>query len=461
MTQFNNNKLTPIFTALGSVALLTLGACSSDSDDSSDTGAIQLYNGTINGPTMTLTIEDVARTSAELGNVTTTHSYTSDDYSYAIQYTNDQGNLVDLVTDEIEIKGDTKSLLVMYGDIAEQLMMNIELPMDDFDDEFTLQLLNITQEGRHFDLYMAEDDGVFDQAELITSAAFETLSEAVTIENDSYTFYLTEAGDTTSIWQSDVVNISADEALVFVLRPSYDNNSDFLTMDIISNSNSAYTLKNQDAGAQVQFYNSMDEYTNTTFRATKNNEVHSTEPALADTVTPYLELSANSYSISMLDESGGSLVDNYLLTLEQEQSVLGVFYNDEQYGPRLLSVTQNLVPSSVTHAITVVNLVDQYAGLPVTKLDFYFTLDGQPISQTEHHLDGVSRYSTKSINLLDKAYEFYAILEDNGQQIVIHQEGDVDFTDDGNYILILERDTQSSSGYKLTPIHTVLEETDE
>ncbi len=232
-------------------------------------------------------------------------------------------------------------------------------------------------------------------------------------------------------------------------------------MDIISNSNSAYVLKNQDAGAQVQFYNSMDEYTNTTFRATKNSEVHSTEPTLADTVTPYLALSANSYSISMADENGETLVDNYLLTLEQEQSALGVFYNDEEYGPRLLSVEQNLVPSSVSHAITVVNLVDQYAGLPVTKLDFYFTLDGQPISQTEHHLDGVTRYSTKSLYLLDKAYEFYAILEDNGQEIVIHQEGDVDFTADGNYILILEQDSQSSSGYKLTPIHTVIEENEE
>ena len=455
MTNFNKNNIPPFLIALSGAAMLAMTGCSSDSDDTSSTGAVQLYNGTVNGPTMTLTVEDIARTSAELGDVTSMHSYNSGNNAYAIEYNNDQGNLVDPYEASIEIKNDTKSLLVMYGNIAAHNVMNIELPQKDLDDEFTMQLLNITEQGRNFDVHAAQDDGVFEQAQLLGGADYALVSQAFTLENDSYTFYLTESGSTDVIWRSDRVSINAEAALVLVLRPSYDNHSDYLTMDIISNSNSPQVLKGQDAGAQVPFYNAINEYGSTRFQATKNTQTHRTELTAADTVSPYLSLAANSYSISMLDDAGTTLVDNYLLTLEQEQSALAVFYADEQQGPRLLNIAQNLVPNSVSHEITVVNLVDQYAGLPVTKLDFYFTLDGQPISQTEHHLDGVNRYSTKTLSLLDKVYEFYAILEDNGQDIVIHQQGDIDVTADGNVILILEDDEHSSSGFKLTSLHTV------
>ncbi|WP_105254448.1 hypothetical protein [Pseudoalteromonas sp. T1lg75] len=458
----NNNKgLKPTLAALAGTALVTLSGCGSSSDGNSDSGSIQLYNGTINGPTMTLSIADVARTTADLGDVTSTHNYTADDYDYAIQYSNDQGNLVDIIGDTLSIVDDTKTLLMMYGNIEDKKLISVDLPYREASDMFSLQMLNITSEGRNFDLYMAAEDGVFDQAELVGSAMFETLSASTEHRVDTYTFYLTQAGATTPIWQSDETRISSDDALVMAIRPSYDNNSDYLTVDIITNGNTPYSLKNKDAQAQVQFYNSIDEYPNAQFSASKGDFQLSTASTAADTLSQTLQLAPNSYSISMHDEQGNTLVDNYLLTLEQEQSALGIFYKDAEHGPRLMSVAQNLVPNSVSHQLTVVNLVDEYAGLPVHKLDIYFTLDGQPISQTEHHLDSVNSYSAKSLTLLDKNYGFYAILEDNGQEIVLHQEGNVDVTEDGNYIVILEADANTASGYKLTTLHTVATENEE
>ncbi|WP_105214447.1 hypothetical protein [Pseudoalteromonas sp. T1lg22] len=452
----NNNKgLKPTLAALVGTAIVSLSGCGGSSDGSSDSGSIQLYNGTINGPTMTLSIADVARTTAELGNVTSTHSYTTDDYDFAIQYRNDQGNLVDIISDTLSIRNDTKTLLMMYGNIEEQKLLSVDLPYRETSDMFSLKMLNVTNAERNFDLYMAADDGVFEQAELVGSAMFETLSASTEHKIDDYTFYLTEAGGTTPIWQSDETRINVDDALVMAIRPSYDNSSDYLTVDIITNGNTPYSLKNKDAQAQVQFYNSMDEYPSAQFTASKGDFQLSTASTDADTLSQTLQLAPNSYSISMLDEQGNTLVDNYLLTLEQEQSALGVFYKDAEHGPRLMSVAQNLVPNSVSHQVTVVNLVDEYAGLPVNKLDIYFTLDGQPISQTEHHLDSLNSYGAKSLTLLDKTYGFYAILEDNGQEIVLHQQGAVDVTADGNYIMLLEADASTASGYKLTSLHTV------
>lgn len=457
MTHPKQFKRTLLLTSLLATGALLTG-CSGSDDDGSDSGSIQLYNGSTNGPTLTLTIEDVARTSAELGDVTSTHAYNTGDYDVAIQYTNDQGNLTDIYSSDISIQNDEKALLMMYGAIENQQVLQLDLPFHNTDeDTFTLQLVNITEEGKNYDVYMAQDDGVFEQAELVGGAMYLQPTDEMEYDTDNYTFYLTEAGSTTPIWQSEEVSINDEDALVLALRPSFDSNSDYITLDLISDSNSVETLKNVDAQAQVQFYSSIDAYPSVQFQAQKGDDVYQSPITAADTFTDAMALAPNSYSISMLDEQGTTLVDNYLLTLEREQSVLGVFYEDMDYGARMLNVEQNLIPNSVSHEITMINLVDNYNGLPVSKLDFYFTLDGQPISQTEHHLDDVTRYSSDSLSVLDNDYGFYAILEENGQDIVLHQEASVDVTADGNYVLILEADDSTATGYKLTKLHTVIE----
>jgi hypothetical protein len=48
----------------------------------------------------------------------------------------------------------------------------------------------------------------------------------------------------------------------------------------------------------------------------------------------------------MFDEQGNKLADNFLMTLEREQSAVGIFYNDIDNGLRMMSVEEHLTPSS-------------------------------------------------------------------------------------------------------------------
>ena len=184
----------------------------------------------------------------------------------------------------------------------------------------------------------------------------------------------------------------------------------------------------------------------------------STEVVSNDSYSEYMSMSPNSYSVAMLDEAGDTIVDNFLMTLEREQSAVGLFYNDKDYGPRMMTIEENLTPSSYSHAVTVVNLIDSYAGQEIDEVDVYFTLNGETVEDTSNVVEGLDQYDQQEQVVDNEVYTTYVVFEDNGQQIVLLQQSDMDFTEEGNYILVIEHDETTDSGYKMTLERTVTEQ---
>ena len=160
----------------------------------------------------------------------------------------------------------------------------------------------------------------------------------------------------------------------------------------------------------------------------------------------------------MLDEAGDTIVDNFLMTLEREQSAVGLFYNDKDYGPRMMTIEENLIPSSYSHAVTVVNLIDSYAGQEIDEVDVYFTLNGETVEDTSNVVEGLDQYDQQEQVVDNEVYTTYVVFEENGQQIVLLQQSDMDFTEEGNYILVIEHDETTDSGFKMTLERTVTEQ---
>ena len=201
--------------------------------------------------------------------------------------------------------------------------------------------------------------------------------------------------------------------------------------------------------------NTVDDYSPVSFSATRGTTVNTTNTVASDSYTDYVELSPNSYSVAMYDEEGTKLADNFLMTLEREQSAVGIFYNDADNGLRMMSVEENLTPSSYSHTVSVVNLIESYAGQSVSDVDVYFTLNGETVDDTSNVVDGLDKYDQEEQVVDNEIYTVYVVYEDNGQQIVLIQQSDMDFTQEGNYILILEHDETTSSGYKMTLERTI------
>ena len=73
-------------------------------------------------------------------------------------------------------------------------------------------------------------------------------------------------------------------------------------------------------------------------------------------------------------------------------------------------------------------------------------------------VEGLDQYDQQEQVVDNEVYTTYVVFEDNGQQIVLLQQSDMDFTEEGNYILVIEHDDTTDSGFKMTLERTVTEQ---
>ncbi|MBB1453523.1 hypothetical protein WNY79_10565 [Pseudoalteromonas sp. AS84] len=437
------------------LSLITiLSGCGSD-DSSSSTGYIQLYNGSYNSPYTRLFVEETERSGADFADVTTRHNYSTGTYDVSFEYLDANDSYITISDQEISIKGDKTQLVVMSGNFDEPTFTELSVPITSDTGEFNLGFYNIAGEDTNYDIYLATDDGVFESATLFSSAQYLSELDLQSIDEGYYTIYITQAGSSDVVYESSSVYLYDEASYVAMIRPSYATEEGGITLDVVTDNNYVTELKHQSALGQLRFINTIDDYSPVSFSATRGTTVNTTNTVASDSYTDYVELSPNSYSVAMYDEEGTKLADNFLMTLEREQSAVGIFYNDVDNGLRMMSVEENLTPSSYSHTVSVVNLIESYAGQSVSDVDVYFTLNGETVDDTSNVVDGLDRYDQEEQVVDNEVYTVYAVYEDNGQQIVLIQQSDMDFTQEGNYILILEHDETTSSGYKMTLERTI------
>ncbi|NMM41017.1 hypothetical protein [Pseudoalteromonas arctica] len=446
----------PLFkTALITSLFTTLTACSGGDSSSSKSGYIQLYNGSYNSPFTRLFVEDTERTGADFGGVTTRHNYSSNDYEVNFKYLDANDSYITISEKDVSVRDDMTQLWVMNGDFAEPTFSELSVPTGSDEDVVNLGFFNIVGENISFDVYLANDDGLFETAELIASPQYLNELALQSIDEGYYTLYLTQSGSTDVLFESSSIHLDDDASYVAMIRPSYATEENGITLDLVTASNTVTTLKHQNAKGQARFINTIDDYPKISFNATRGGVSSPTQVITNDSYSNYIELDPNSYSIAMLNEAGNIIVDNFLLTLEREQSNVGIFYNDKEYGPRMMTVKESLTPSSYSHKVTVVNLIDSYAGLDISEVDVVFTLNGETVEDAKNIIDGLDRYDQEDQVVDNEIYTTYVLYEDNGQKIVLMQQGDMDLSQEGNYILIIEHDETSSTGYKMTLERTV------
>ncbi|MCO6354707.1 hypothetical protein GBO14_08245 [Pseudoalteromonas shioyasakiensis] len=451
-------KSTLLKTIVASSLLSVLAACSSDDSSSSNSGYVQLYNGSYNSPYTRLFVDDTERSGADFGDVSTRHNYSSGEYELSFEYVDANDSYITIDEETIKIKNDQTQLLVMIGDFAEPIFTELSVPTSSDEDEFNVGFFNIVGEDNLYDVYVATDDGLFDTAELLMTSQYLVEPELATLEEGYYTIYITASGSTDVIFESPTVYFNDEATYMAMIRPSYATEEDGITLDVVTASSSVTQLNHQDAQGQLRFINTIDDYTQTQFKVTRGTTATNTEVVSNDSYSEYMSMSPNSYSVAMLDEAGDTIVDNFLMTLEREQSAVGLFYNDKDYGPRMMTIEENLTPSSYSHAVTVVNLIDSYAGQEIDEVDVYFTLNGETVEDTSNVVEGLDQYDQQEQVVDNEVYTTYVVFEDNGQQIVLLQQSDMDFTEEGNYILVIEHDETTDSGFKMTLERTVTEQ---
>ena len=395
--------------ALPLTLLGVLSGCGSD-DSASSTGYIQMYNGSYNSPYTRLFVEETERSGADFAEVTTRHNYSTGTFDVSFEYLDANDSYITISDQEISIKGDKTQLVVMSGDFAEPTFTELTVPISSDTGEFNLGFFNITGEDTSYDIYLATDDGVFESATLFASAQYLSELDLQSVDEGYYTIFITPAGSSDVVYESSSVYLYDEASYVAIIRPSYATELSGITLDVVTDNNYVTELKHQSALGQLRFINTLDDYSPVSFSVTRGTTETPTNTVSSDAYTDYIELSPNSYSVAMFDEQGNKLADNFLMTLEREQSAVGIFYNDIDNGLRMMSVEEHLTPSSYSHTVSVVNLIESYAGQSVTDIDVYFTLDGETVDDTSNVVDGIDRYDQEEQVVDNEIYTVYAVL---------------------------------------------------
>ncbi|PAJ76171.1 hypothetical protein CJF42_01450 [Pseudoalteromonas sp. NBT06-2] len=450
--------------ALPALIGLALTGCGSSSSDSNNNGYIQLYNGSYNSPKTFLFIEDVQRTGSKFGAVSTRHSYQSDTYEVSYEYQNDDGDYKSIFEQDVKINSDQKQLIIMTGDFAEPTFTEISIEDVDesnSDDElFSLAFINTVGSDVNFDVYLASEDDDFTDADFVTTTTKLSASDFITYTEGKFSLYITKAGEDEVIFRSTETSLYDGISYIAIIRDVYGVTDGSITIDLVSDSNNVIALKHEDAQGQIHFYNSLNQYENVTFTAT--NLDNSTAPIASDSFSEYMKLVPGDYTISMTDEATGEVViEKYLITLNREESLAAIVYQDnDRIQPSMKSITENLSPNSTSHDIQIINLINSSNGIELSQLDVFFTKSGESIEDTNTFAKNITKYQHKSVAIDNETYTIQVVFDDDGQLRSLITVPEQAFTQDGNYIIVLEEkdcntENCDDAEFKLTIEHTV------
>jgi len=430
--------------ALPLFSLIALAACGGSSGDKAEDGFnqgyVQFYNGAANSANSSLTVNEQAAGAAIFGDASNMLSVEPGSYKYQIK--NATSSALIKEADVTLNKGD-KTLLLMAGDATNPSILTLTHKREEkFDDQFRVFVANLSSNYDKVDIYTAAETDDFSKATLLESvSAKEITTTGKMLKRGKYKLFVTTAGSKTPFFEATAFNFQYTTSYVMVVRDKLGPMVDQVSLDIIGNSTTVDALEHRLAKGQVRIYNSLD---NQQGQIAINNLPVAN--LVQDTLTDYIQLDKNDYSIAVLDQNNELLLNNVLLTINAGQSKSVLLFRDAEQKVGLVSFTEKNLPQIHEHEINVANLVPDFKNL-----HFYFVRQNETIESAKFHVKALDfkKYATLALPT-----DFYSIslvqVAENGTISLLDKTDTLQLETGKNYILAAEPSTVAPSGFKIT-----------
>jgi hypothetical protein len=430
--------------ALPLFSLIALAACGGSSGDKAEEGFtqgyVQFYNGAANSANSSLTVNDVAVGSATFGDASNLLAVDPGSYKYQLKNATSSALIKEA---DITLNKGEKTLLLMAGDAANPSILTLTHAREEkFDDQFRVFVANLSTNYDKVDLYTAAETDDFSKATLLeTISAKELTTTGKMLKRGKYKLFITTAGSKTPFFEAVAYNFQYTTSYVLVVRDKLGPMQQQVSLDIVGNSTTVEALEHRLAKGQVRIYNSLD---NQQGQIAINNLP--VADLVQDTLTDYIQLDKNDYSIAVLNENNQLLLNNVLLTINAGQSKSVLLFRDAEQKVGLVSFTEKNLPQVHEHEINVANLVPDFKNL-----HFYFVRQNETIESAKFHVKALDfkKYATL---VLPK--DFYSIslvqVADNGTISLLDKTETLQLETGKNYILAAEPSATAPSGFKIT-----------
>lgn len=440
--------------------LFLFGCGSSSSDENEDediityeNSYIQFYNAVPNSKNTAITLIDSDETENYLGQASYSNStglFTIEqntDYTIFFSYLDDSGKEEEFSEQAIKLEEAEKMISIFTGSYEAPEIVNVVYDRFDLEDEFRLFFTNVTSKSATLELLIAEAGDTIDDASTIGNINFGDVIESDKFDLAEYHFFIRNLDTNEVIFDSENIVFSHSTQYLIVLKDAFGPSQSKIAMDVIGNTSSVFEFDDLDSLAQFRVYNTVEEVGNVEIAIDGSTPV-----ALQDiaplTMTDFQTVEFGDYQLTVSTDENELIIDNSLLTLNQNESKTVIIYQDEEQNNTALDFTQYIVPSSFQHIIDIVNLIEGY-----DNLDVYFVQQDETIetaSEYAKNLEFSERY-TRTLN--SNSYTILLVHEpDNEQRKLLARLDDVTLGETAGLVLIADEADESIGGYTLSLI---------
>ncbi len=430
--------------ALPLFSLIALAACGGSSGDKEEEGFnqgyVQFYNGASNSANSSLTVNDQVAGTAIFGDASNMLNVEPGSYKYQIKNATSAALIKEA---DITLNKGDKTLVLMAGDAANPSILTLTHKREEkFDDEFRVFVANLSSNYDKVDIYTAAEADDFSKATLLESVSTkEITTTGKMLKRGKYKLFVTTAGSKTPFFEAAAFNFQYTTSYVMVVRDKLGPMVNQVSLDIIGNSTTVDALEHRLAKGQVRVYNSLD---NQQGQIAINNLPVAN--LVQDTLTDYIQLDKNDYSIAVLDQNNQLLLNNVLLTINAGQSKSVLLFRDAEQKVGLVSFTEKNLPQIHEHEINVANLVPDFKNL-----HFYFVRQNETIESAKFHVKALDFKKYATLVLPKDLYSISLVqVAENGTISLLDKTDTLQLEAGKNYILAAEPSTVAPSGFKIT-----------
>ena len=446
--------------ALFLVSVLTACGGSGSSGNSDYTYAyLHFYNGSPNGATVyfrELDGDDLG--AAQFGDSSSLLALDSGELElefYRLD-SDDQEVVIDELT--VQLKKSYKTVVIMRGDFESPTFESYQFKRETLDEHFRLMATSVLlDETQSFDLYMSDAGDPFEAAnylgtieagELTEYTYWDGDSDSEDFNEDEYTIYLTNPGETDVVFETPTINFAYNTEYVLLMRDISGAIQNGMAMDVLLNSSTVSEVTDVDALSQYRIYNSLDSDSPITVTFTGDDEGEAITLTLAaGEVSDFTEINYGDYRISAsIGDTSLTAFNNKLITLNQSESKAIVIY--EKAGALAsLSFVESSLSQAYDKTINFVNLVEDY-----DDVDFYLVRHDETIDTAEYSVQNVEFTESDTDVVPADYYEIIAVHEDNNdEQYLLYRLPLTGFNEDTNYIITVEP-SDNASGYEIVVV---------
>ncbi len=458
-------------THLLAVAALSLGlsACGGSGGGSStySSAYVQFYNGSSNSATTIMNIDDDEYGSAAFGDATALYSLDNDTYDLEFIYEDSDDEEVTIYQEDnvLKLKNGRKAIIIMSGDYDNPDINFYDFKRKDgdaMDEHFRIFTTSVTDDQASYDFYIAESGDTFEEAHQINTATYGALEEGDYWDKDEdddsdyfptgdYKIFLTEPGSTDVVYESQTISFDYETEYSLIIRNTTGALAGNLVVDMLLNSTSVTSYADAEASAQYRIYNSLSDDDLTVALTGSNGEEGDTLTVAAGELSDFTGIHYGDYNINAQNSDSSLSFNNRLLTLNQGESKAVVLYKNGSDKLTSLSFEESSTSQVYDHEVLVANLVTEESS-GYDDLDIYFVRGDETTDSAEYEITSLDAEESRSITLPSDYYEIVVVYDDNsdsGNYDVLYRTNSLPFNEEVNYIITIEEDASSSTGYSV------------